>query len=428
MTQRPKPCSSLTPMQALRVSMKAGGPGAVDAAVVAELVGGGPNGDSLRTMADDDETRPSRPPQQHRRSSPRVAATFRVRYSSLDELVVAYSEDVSRGGMYLVTTRFLPVGAVSQVKVVLPDDAELQTIMRVAYVLDEERAAELGRKPGMGMQFLDVEGQPFAEQIASFIQRETGAGGAERESVPPAVERCRVLVVDDVASQRRATVAALERAGHEVLTADSGVTALGQALKHQPDLILSDVEMPALDGWQLLRLLRARPSLADTSIIFLTSLSGDRERLRGYRLGVDDYIPKPFVEAELIARVDRVLGQVREHPRSVQGSKALRGALEHVSLASLLSFLELERRTARLLLVRDQGMATVWLREGRVVRVQVSGPHGEAEPLERLMHVLDWTRGRFELADDDGVAQDEIGLPTSQLLLEHARRSDEHDR
>jgi DNA-binding response OmpR family regulator len=279
----------------------------------------------------------------------------------------------------------------------------------------------------MGMLFLDIEGQPFAEQIAAFIQKETG-GEPERESVPPAIDRSTILVVDDVASQRNAAAAALERAGHEVLTADSGVSALGQALKHEPDLILSDVEMPALDGWQLVRLLRARPSLADKPIIFLTSLSSDQERLRGYRLGVDDYIAKPFVEAELVARIERVLGHAKDHPHSVQGNKALRGALEHVSLASLLSFLDLERRTGRLLLVHDEGMATIWLRDGRVLRVSVSGRLDRAEPIERLMHILDWGQGRFELADDDGVAdQDEIGLPTSQLLLEHARRRDEEE-
>lgn len=382
-------------------------------------------------MADaDDEgpTRASRPPRRHRRSSPRIAATFRVRYSSLDDLVVAYSEDVSRGGMYLVTDKFLPVGAVAQVKVSLPGDApDLQVIVRVAYVLDEGRAAELDRKPGMGMQFLDVEGQPFAEQIAAFIEKETG-GEPQRESVPPFIESSKILVVDDVASHRNAAARALEEAGHEVLTADSGVSALGQALKHEPDLILSDVEMPALDGWQLVRLLRARPSLADKPIIFLTSLSSDQERLRGYRLGVDDYIAKPFVEAELVARIERVLGHAKDHPHSVQGNKALRGALEQVSLASLLSFLDLERRTGRLLLVHDEGMATIWLRDGRVLRVSVSGRLNKAEPIERLMHILDWGQGRFELADDDGVAdQDEIGQPTSQLLLEHARRRDEEE-
>ncbi len=381
-------------------------------------------------MADDDEgqNRPSRAPRRHRRSSPRIAATFRVRYSSLDELVVAYSEDVSRGGMYLVTEKFLPVGAVARVNVTLPDgDPDLHVIARVAYVIDAARAKELGRKPGMGMQFLDIEGQPFAEQIAAFIEKETG-GEPQRESAPPAIERSTILVVDDVAAHRNAAAGALERAGHEVLTADSGVSALGQALKHEPDLILSDVEMPALDGWQLVRLLRARPSLADKPIIFLTSLSSDQERLRGYRLGVDDYIAKPFVEAELVARIERVLGHAKDHPHSVQGNKALRGALEQVSLASLLSFLDLERRTGRLLLVHDEGMATIWLREGRVLRVSVSGRLNTAEPLERMMHILDWNRGRFELADDDGVAdQDEVGLPTSQLLLEHARRRDEND-
>ena len=334
---------------------------------------------------------------------------------------------MSRGGLFLVTDKFLPIGAVAQINVDLPEDGpRLRVIARVAYVLDQERAKKHGRKPGMGLQFLDVAGRPFAEQIADYIKRLHAQEAEEAQEIGIAkVAPARILVVDDVASQRSAVAEALSAAGHEVLLADNGVNALGQALKHQPDLILSDVEMPALDGWQLVRLLRARPSLADTPIVFLTSLSSDAERLRGYRLGVDDYIAKPFAPDELRARIGRVLGRARDNPRSLHGAKALRGALEQVSVPSLLSFLALERRTGRLLLVHDEGMATLWVREGQVLRVSVSGRHAGSTPLERALHVLDWNRGRFELADDEVEGEDELELATAQLLLEHARRHDE---
>lgn len=360
-----------------------------------------------------------------RRAEPRVAAAFRVKYETLNELVTAYTGDVSRGGIYVKTTKFLPMGAVVRIHLKLPEEGpELRAVARVAYVLDEEDAKRHKRDAGMGMEFLDVGGAPLADEIARYIAREN----PEVEvPPPPAGMSSRVLVVDDDVWHRERAAQLMRDAGHDVVTADNGVKALGLALQMAPDIILTDVQMPVMDGWQLVRMLRARPTLAQIPVIFVTALDSDEQRLQGYRLGVDDYISKPFNDDELALRVQRVLDRARAYPRSVTTTKALRGTLAHVSLASLLAFLEVERRTGLLLIVRPDEIATVYLREGAAVRVDLPATGDEYEGVERLYYVLGWEMGRFELAEAVVDDEDEIGVPISNVLLEHARRT-EQDR
>ena len=90
-----------------------------------------------------------------------------------------------------------------------------------------------------------------------------------------------------------------------------GFEALAMCLKSAPDLILADLQMPRMDGWQLLRVVRGRPSLASVPVIFLTSVSDEDERLHGYQLGVDDFVVKPFRAPELGARIFGLLRRAR---------------------------------------------------------------------------------------------------------------------
>ncbi len=380
--------------------------------------------------ADSDEQRPAEAPAPgptpRRRAEPRVAAAFKVAFETVDELVEAYTVDVSRGGLFVRTERFLPMGAVVRLHLRMPEeDRELLAVARVAYVLDSEAARGHDRPAGMGMQFLDVGGSPIADDIARFV-----AEVSPEVQLPPspAGQSARVLVVDDDTWHRERAAAVMRDSGYTVVTADNGVQALQEAMQQAPDVILSDVQMPVLDGWQLVRMLRARPTLAHIPVVFVTSLSSDEERLQGYRLGVNDYIAKPFDEDELSLRVQRVVTRSLAYPRDTTTTKALRGSLSHVSLATLLAFAEAERRTGILLLVRTDAIATIYLSEGAPVRVDLPPEADELLAGERLHYLLGWTEGRFELADADVADDDTLGVTTSAVLLEHAKRQQEKQR
>ena len=115
-----------------------------------------------------------------------------------------------------------------------------------------------------------------------------------------------LLIVDDDSTLLRFLKEYLEREGYTVSAAVGGQEALRAFYAARPDLVIVDVMMPGMDGWELTARLR---ELADTPVIMLTAKTGEADKLRGFRLGVDDYVTKPFSLAELGARVRAVLGR-----------------------------------------------------------------------------------------------------------------------
>ena len=117
----------------------------------------------------------------------------------------------------------------------------------------------------------------------------------------------RLLLVDDEPGLRTAVQAYLEDEGFDVTTAVDGEEGFTKAQQMLPDVVISDVMMPRLDGYGLLKKLRADERLGGTPVIFLTAKGMTADRTQGYLAGVDDYIPKPFDPDELVARVRNVV-------------------------------------------------------------------------------------------------------------------------
>ena len=118
----------------------------------------------------------------------------------------------------------------------------------------------------------------------------------------------RVLVVDDDQDARQSTGRLLESAGWQVEQAEDAERAeqlIGAAPRSRYDLVLLDVRLPGRSGWDLLAELRSGGD--DTPVIFVSGVGGADERVRGLRLGADDYLVKPYTRAELLARVDAVM-------------------------------------------------------------------------------------------------------------------------
>jgi DNA-binding response OmpR family regulator len=120
-----------------------------------------------------------------------------------------------------------------------------------------------------------------------------------------------VLVVDD--EPQIATIARdyLARAGYAVAVASDGASGIELARKTRPDLVVLDLGLPRLDGWTVARALRRE---SDVPIIMLTARVDESDRLRGFEIGADDYITKPFSPRELVARVTSVLRRARYDP------------------------------------------------------------------------------------------------------------------
>jgi DNA-binding NarL/FixJ family response regulator len=120
----------------------------------------------------------------------------------------------------------------------------------------------------------------------------------------------RLLVVDDEPNLLRAVAACLKAESYEVSTARSGREALMQLAEAVPDLIVSDIRMPGMDGYTLARQLRGSPRTALVPLVFLTAKDQTADRVEGFRAGVDAYLTKPFEPEELIAVVNGILNRV----------------------------------------------------------------------------------------------------------------------
>lgn len=120
----------------------------------------------------------------------------------------------------------------------------------------------------------------------------------------------RLLVVDDEPNLLRAVAACLKTEDYEVTTARTGHEALMQLAESIPDLIISDIRMPGMDGYKLARQLRGSPRTALVPIVFLTAKDETADRIEGFRAGIDAYLTKPFEPDELIAVVNGILNRV----------------------------------------------------------------------------------------------------------------------
>jgi DNA-binding response OmpR family regulator len=123
-------------------------------------------------------------------------------------------------------------------------------------------------------------------------------------------KRLRVLVTDDEPITRMLVKLLLEREHFDVLEATNGDQAVEIAVRERPDLLLIDLNMPVMDGYEAIHNLRLDPRLATLPIIVLTAEDGDSIERRVLELGANDYMVKPFEPAVLLARVNAVFGRL----------------------------------------------------------------------------------------------------------------------
>jgi len=255
----------------------------------------------------------------------------------------------------------------------------------------------------------------------------------------------RILVVDDDAWILRMVTTVLEKRGYVVETACDGEEAYEKAMAETPNLLITDVMMPNMDGWSLVKALRGHPDFAFVPVIFLTALSSDDDRIRGFRLGADDYLPKPFRFEELDLRVAKTMQRmevleatarkkinasekVGPSPKARAESQAdLTGNLSHVGISSLLVLMDMERKTGVLTVCRAGGdaiTARLYLRQGSPIAAEIVGMDDPTDELA-VYFVLEWSKGTFTFHATDVLQEAKINASTTALLMEGARRIDE---
>jgi chemosensory pili system protein ChpA (sensor histidine kinase/response regulator) len=154
---------------------------------------------------------------------------------------------------------------------------------RVALILDVNALVRMA-----AMQDLSAAEQPTPEELGEGVT---------------------VMVVDDSITVRKVTSRLLERHNMNVLTAKDGVDAVAKLQEQVPDVMLLDIEMPRMDGYELARHMRNSPDLANVPIIMITSRTGEKHRTRAFELGVNRYLGKPYQETDLLENIYSLLAE-----------------------------------------------------------------------------------------------------------------------
>ncbi|MEU8217162.1 SpoIIE family protein phosphatase [Micromonospora taraxaci] len=174
-----------------------------------------------------------------------------------------------------------------------------------------------------GKHDVSAAAEPFVEEALRWLPQEPSAGTPTEVAGRSGWETttdvrpgsARILVADDNADMREYLSRLLRAAGYRVEAVNDGHLALQAARANHPDLVVSDVMMPGLDGLQLVAALRAEPRTAGTPVLLLSARAGQEASIEGLEAGADDYLVKPFSAAELLARVrtNVTLARLRNH-------------------------------------------------------------------------------------------------------------------
>jgi len=203
-----------------------------------------------------------------------------------------------------------------EVPVLLVQAGELRAAVAVDEVLGNHEIVvkpvgpQIASIPGILGATLTAEGAVVVVlDIAPLVRNRPSADIAVNDEVAAAPQVPRVLVVDDSLTMRKVTSRILERHGLEVETARDGMEALDSMRERAPALVLLDIEMPRMDGYELAAAMRENARLREVPVVMITSRSGEKHRQRALELGVQHYLGKPYQEAELMRTVQELLGE-----------------------------------------------------------------------------------------------------------------------
>ncbi|MBL8203902.1 MAG: response regulator [Blastocatellia bacterium] len=241
------------------------------------------------------------------------------------------------------------------------------------------------------------------------------------------VQSVDVLLVDDDRTGLMILSRSLERANFSVMTASSATDALETLNTFRPEVILADVTMPGMDGFEFFRKVRAK-GLVDVPFIFCSGRDGALDRILGLRMGADDYLVKPIVPEEVVLKV-------RLQITKVQYLRALKAALENKDSNSVMrgnfggiSVLDV-LQTARMLgqgeyAVRfdtDEDSGSVYLSSGRVLHAETGWFSGE----KAFSRLLQWEKGSFDIENRPYDDEPTMSGGLEELMLDHLTQIDE---
>ncbi len=237
----------------------------------------------------------------------------------------------------------------------------------------------------------------------------------------------RILIADDDEKVLTLLSSSLKKAGYDTSQALNGMSAIELIKNEKPDLILADVAMPEMDGFELCKLIRDNPETANIPFIFLTAKGELQDRVTGLTLGADDYISKPFHISEVTARIKAILQRMSYiHPSASakESETDLKGNLQQLNLGEVLQTLQMTQKTGGLKITTSNKIGKIYFDHGTIVQAILDKYKRE----EALYRILAWEEGLFEFDSNDRAETHAITTPINRLLMEGFEQRTEYLR
>jgi len=230
-----------------------------------------------------------------------------------------------------------------------------------------------------------------------------------------------ILIVEDDDHTLELIATVLETNGYEIETQQSGRAALASIKKKTPDLIISDIMMPEMNGLELIKTLKLDPVKSQIPFLFLSAKISVHDRVKGLDLGADDYICKPFMMEELLARVKSRLRINNELQIARRSEGELSGDLSIFPVIDLIQILKLEKKTGEIRVMDKTLKAEIRINSGEIVDVS----YGDYSGLKAFRSIIAIQKGRFSFLSSETMFEEKIKLNTQELIVESARQLDE---
>jgi len=242
-------------------------------------------------------------------------------------------------------------------------------------------------------------------------------------------EARRVLVVDDDPHLLNLLDLRLSQEGFKVTVAASAQEALEKLSEDTPQLVIADIMMPGMDGYQLCERIRETENLHNIPFVFLSALAETQDKVKGLRLGADDYLTKPFEFHELLARVEILLDRYKRYQetfeREAKSEIATSGNIEDLGVIDLLQMLSFGQKTGEVHLEFGNEEGLLYLAQGKLIAASYRNKQGSAA----LPALLSSSEGRFtvKLLKSLSVLPT-IQQQTDEAIFEALRELDEAER
>ncbi|KAB2880931.1 response regulator [bacterium] len=233
----------------------------------------------------------------------------------------------------------------------------------------------------------------------------------------------KILIVDDNKTVRTLLSINLRKENFEVLEAENGVEGLEVVNEQLPDLVISDIIMPQMDGFEFCKQVRTTSKVPMVPFMFLTSIDQVATELRGLRTGADDYLIKSNIKKEeLVGKVQAMLNKANEYKQAEQEIQdGLYGKFSDLSLIDVLQLLIMNKKTGILTITRDGEKAELYFDDGRMLHAEYKKFVGE----EAVYNLGEWKEGVFRFERTDVNVSPTIHTVTMNLLMEYCRITDE---